>query len=226
MSGGVVRVTNGTARCIKKCPKPRRDEPLAAYLTRVCAHLLRRKYGVNKGEMFYADIPHKCLFEEALDAASLQDYKLFVIHGQVHFMMITSNRLTEKNRDWRTPQWQRMDVQKPTGIPNNPHLPTPSPALLRDLVKAATRLGRTFPSVRVDFIVLDNARFVFGELTFAHENCKAPLGARTEHDKTTPLDRWAGRLVALRHPEVDIDPPECILHDVLFDPKGTKPTPK
>ena len=66
-----------------------RKEPLWRHLQRRCAIFLKTDYGRDKKELFYTNIPRKCLFEENVPTESLQDYQLFVFHGPVIFLQST-----------------------------------------------------------------------------------------------------------------------------------------
>ena len=209
MSGGIVLVRDGISKCLKSpCSKKKeirgRKEPLWRYLQRLCAIFLKFEYGSDKKEMFYRAIPRKCLFEQYVPTESLQDYKVFVFHGKAFFLMVTSNRLRGKERDFRTPRWTPIQMTDSATAPMSANLPTPGDEFLASIVSMAQRLSHGFAGVRVDFFVSNNSRAAFSELTFAHENC---------HAKQTFLPHVAERFYGFvaTHPHVAVDP-ESINH--------------
>ena len=213
MSGGVVLVRDGQGKCLKKCAGTRysSSEPTWQYLRRACAKMLRKTYGVDKGEMFYANIPKKCIFEEYLTLEDMYDYKIWVFHGRVMFVHIDSGRFTEHLRNFRTPvSWREIPMRDggTYAFKKNDELQDVPPPFLPEMLASAQALAKGIPWVRVDFLVYRDRhgtqRYMFGEMTFAHDSCKKKPRKSQSNFVPEVAEHFYGYVAA--HPKHAVDP--------------------
>ncbi|CAA9518304.1 MAG: hypothetical protein AVDCRST_MAG09-1878 [uncultured Sphingomonas sp.] len=113
-------------------------------------------------EHWYDRIPRQLLVEPLIGNGPLNDYKLLVFNGRVHFVQVDSRRFTDHRRTFFSPLWElqpfRLRFERETDeLPRPPHL--------RLMIELAERLGAGFDFVRVDFYDLPDGP-LFGEMTF------------------------------------------------------------
>lgn len=127
--------------------------------------------GKRTPEWGYESVPRGLIVEELLvdeHGALPDDYKFYVIHGRVHFILVVLGRIGSTqthvyyDRDWTRihPSFVSHGVVARHAGPDVP----PPPAAAAELVTVAERLGSVTDAVRVDLYCL-GSRIVFGELT-------------------------------------------------------------
>ena len=197
MSGGILLIDNQSNKvtclktaCDRKDAKRKRNETTANYLKRRCQYYLNIDYATKKGEMSYANIPRRCLFEEVLDmGTNFQDYKLFMFHGQPYMVTIIQNRFDDNNSEGevqnarKTPYtWKELPYEDANfdGKRGGNNLVPTRPLFMDNMIEQSkilyAKVQDTVPStvhMRVDFFVYHNAsNYAFAEITFAHSSCK------------------------------------------------------
>ncbi|MCF6743610.1 hypothetical protein E9529_04855 [Blastococcus sp. KM273128] len=148
---------------------------------------LRDDQSVLLGEWAYSRARKLLVVEEAIGGgALLDDYKFFVFDGQVAAIQVDRGRSTRlHSRSFYTPDWEPLPVQKT--LPGGP--PTPAPAELAGMLRAAEVLGRSFDFMRVD-LYGTGGQIWFGELT--------PYpGGRVTPFEPASFDAWLGSRWAL-----------------------------
>lgn len=148
---------------------------------------LRRVYGRDKGEWWYANIPPRILAEEFLNDASFggskvpPDFKFFVFQGLVAMIQVDVDRYTDHRRTLYDRQWRKIEATYT--YPLGPDISRP--VNLDEMIWVAETLGRDLDFVRVDLYSIGTKRVVFGEMTFAPESGRGPFYPRE-------LDYWLG----------------------------------
>ena len=116
-------------------------------------------------EWGYRNIPRKILVEEMIldtDGEVPTEYKFFVYHGRVQYILVIYSRFTDVQRAILDRNWQRVPVSHLH--PCNWNI-TPQPARLAEMISAAETIGSEFDFARVDLYA--TAGWVkFGEVTF------------------------------------------------------------
>jgi hypothetical protein len=135
-------------------------------IKKVCGNWLATTYGQHKGEYWYAEIPPKILIEEDLRDESGEpprDYKFYVFDGEVMYVHVDSNRLTNHSRRFYTPDWvpQNFTLHYPLGDISE------APDNLETMIQIAETLGSDYDFMRVDLYELPDGSVMFGELTVA-----------------------------------------------------------
>ncbi|HUT02375.1 MAG TPA: ATP-grasp fold amidoligase family protein [bacterium] len=128
--------------------------------------ILRRRFGPEVNEWWYAKIVPQLLVEEMLledDGSLPTDLKFYVFGGVVHYVQIISGRDgTAKSRFydrfWRPQPFTRRGFDGPVDMPR--------PGTLDDMVTLAEILGDGLEFVRVDLYSI-GPRILFGEMTLA-----------------------------------------------------------
>ncbi|MCI4444761.1 MAG: glycosyl transferase [Candidatus Aminicenantes bacterium] len=156
----------------------------------------RTKFHKIYGEIHYANIKPLIICEAFLGddyGNPPVDYKMFCFRGQVHCTMVCSGRYTDNPHfDYFDYNWEK---RLPYGRKGSPESQTiPPPLAYQAMVKAAEKLSRPFPFVRIDFYDV-NGQAYFGEMTFTPNGC-IDTGLTDEAQKTL------GELIVL--PEVKI----------------------
>lgn len=121
-------------------------------------------YGTDTTELNYAKIKPRILIEPHItNGARLPlDYKIFVFNGKSIYIQVDVGRGNEHKRTFFDIKWNKQTFQFGQPIEDSfiqrPHS-------LDKMIKAAEKLGKEFPFVRVDFYEI-NKQPVFGEMTF------------------------------------------------------------
>lgn len=201
MSGGIVLIETNRNKvqclktaCDKKDLKRKKNETIVNYLRRRCRYYLNIDYATKKGEMSYANIPRRCIFEEVLDmGTNFQDYKILMFHGKPYIITIMQNRfdqhLSDGNDDdviqnaRKTPYtWKEFPFEdKFDGKRGGNDLVPIRPIFMDDMLQHSKilydKVKESVPSMvhmRVDFFVYNNgAKYAFAEITFSHSSCKS-----------------------------------------------------
>lgn len=119
----------------------------------------------NGFELHYKNIKPKIIAEEYLenDGDDLYDYKVWCFNGNPEYSLFISNRKNHIKKIMSDKNWNYMSFY---GSKNNDaHLPT-KPKELTKLLELSKKLAEGFPHVRVDFYILNDGSFKFGEMTF------------------------------------------------------------
>jgi teichuronopeptide biosynthesis TupA-like protein len=129
-----------------------------------CQRWLETSYWARRHEPVYKDIPPRIICVEYLGDpdSELFDYKLYCFNGKVRLVHVDTERFTNHQRTFYTPEWQRLPFSYT--YPARPQN-LPRPAGLGEMISLAERLAGTLPFVRVDFFYIRN-RVIFGEMTF------------------------------------------------------------
>ncbi|MBR1930094.1 MAG: hypothetical protein IJ833_01275 [Lachnospiraceae bacterium] len=123
---------------------------------------------VNGFELQYKDIKPCILAEHRLEPKGrdeLEDYKVFVFHGEAKFIQVDVGRFTQHRRNLYSREWELLPYG--IGFPTAWDVKIKKPACLEELLRLAEILGKDFRHVRVDFYIVEN-RIYFGEMTFTH----------------------------------------------------------
>ena len=129
---------------------------------------LRKNYYFLGREYPYKNIPPRLIAEPLMvdeSGTQLKDYKLFCFDGEVKMIQVDFDRFTSHHRNLYTPDWKLLDVF--ILYPHDPEKTIPKPAILPEMLTAASRLSQGFPFVRIDFYVIQD-KLYFGEFTFHH----------------------------------------------------------
>lgn len=117
-------------------------------------------------EWAYGNVKRQILIEPFIgDQESPDDYKFWVVDGDVRFIQVDHARFRKHTHQFYTDQWKRLDLKM--NYPAAPEL-APKPPHLDEMLDAAKTLARGFRFLRVD--LYDTAKGpLFGELTFTPE---------------------------------------------------------
>jgi len=118
-------------------------------------------------ELHYKDIPPKIVVEKYLEnnGGNLFDYKVYCFGGKATYIQYIGGRATDTTHEgWFDTEWNLM----PFRGGNYPRYDTdiPKPSNLKELLSLSEKLASPFSYVRVDFYVLNDGTFKFGEMTF------------------------------------------------------------
>ncbi len=172
---------SGLARLVEASTRP----PIDALRTE-CQRWLQTRYGVATHEPWYTRIAPKILVEAFIrdDQFGVPlDYKCWVFHGKVAFIQVDFDRFTNHTRTFYSRDWERQPWT--TFYPRGPALAKPSK--LQEIIEVAEALAVDPDFVRVDLYCPNDARVVFGELTFTPEAGWGPFYPRS-------FDAEVGRL--------------------------------
>ncbi len=131
-----------------------------------CRRWLAMRYGADTHEAWYAAIRPRILVEEYLadrPHGVPLDFKFWVFHGRAHFVQVDCSRFGSHTRSVFDRHWVRQPWR--TFYPEGPGLERPK--MLDQMIEVAECLAVDSEFVRVDLYSPNDARVVFGELTFA-----------------------------------------------------------
>jgi hypothetical protein len=144
------------------------------YWTKQFDKWLHTDFSTIMGEPHYKNIPPCIIAEELLDATkqpiastSLIDYKIWAFNGKPAYIWCCINRTPQSvevityDTDWNV--HPEVSVNTPHYILTDKRIP--KPASLDRMLKAASKLSKGLPQVRVDYYEV-NGKAYFGELTF------------------------------------------------------------
>ncbi|PHM62365.1 ATP-grasp fold amidoligase family protein [Xenorhabdus ishibashii] len=155
---------------------------------------MKHDYWRNSVELCYKNIPKKIVCEKFIETKSgtlPYDYKVFCFHGHPLFVMVCTERETDK------PKYYFVDKEwdiLPYGLD---YLNLKDKSLLEkpdgysDLFHYAEILSKPFPFVRADFY-LNDGQIIFGELTFTPA---AGLDIELNNEKVQNVDKLIGDLL-------------------------------
>ncbi len=123
----------------------------------------RLQYGALSAERFYDQMPARCLIENYLGSGDNvpEDYKLFVFHGEVAFIVVDLDRFKGHRRKIFDRDWNEAGFS--LNLPSDPE-PMPKPAGLDRMIALAETVGAGFEFIRVDLYEIAG-KIVFGEMT-------------------------------------------------------------
>ena len=131
---------------------------------------LKRNFFYAGREWQYKNVKPRIIAEpyvETLGKSSSVEYKITCINGKVEF--ITSCKgIAHSRLDYRTNDFYDRNLNKLDMVTNyyaNSKVENTMPKCINDMIEAAEKLAKDFPTVRVDFYV-DKGDYIFGEMTF------------------------------------------------------------
>lgn len=130
---------------------------------------LKRNYYYPTREWPYKDVKPRIIAEkymiDEVESENLSDYKIHCFNGIPKFILVCRNRFSEHGLtdDFFTPNWEHLDVRRPTH-PNS-DITIPKPSNLTEMLELAEKLSKGIPFVRVDLYTV-NGHIYFGEMTF------------------------------------------------------------
>lgn len=115
-------------------------------------------------EWAYSLVRHTCIVEHLMiqDGQLPEDYKFFCYDGRVHFLLVTTDRLSKKSVDFFRPDWTHFDARH--GRNPNAERPPPRPERLAAMLALAETLSLGLDFVRVDLYQF-NGQIKVGEMT-------------------------------------------------------------
>lgn len=138
-------------------------------ISRVKAELrkgLKQDYYLTGREWPYKDVPRKIIAEKYMEDASsdLKDYKFYCFDGAMKFVMINSDRNTDKptRADYFDRNFNWLDF---TWGYSHAEVKPQKPEQFEKMVAIAEQLSKGLPHIRVDLYDC-NGKIYFGELTF------------------------------------------------------------
>ncbi len=127
---------------------------------------LKEDYYLKFREWPYKDVPRKIIAEKYMEDASgeLRDYKFYCFNGVMKFVMINSDRNTDKptRADYFDCDFNWLDF---TWGYSHAEVHPQKPEQFEKMVAIAERLSKGLPHIRVDLYDC-NGKIYFGELTF------------------------------------------------------------
>ena len=127
---------------------------------------LKQDYYLTGREWPYKDVPRKIIAEKYMEDASgdLKDYKFYCFDGVMKFVMINSDRNSDKptRADYFDRDFNWMDF---TWGYSHAEIHPEKPEQFEKMVAIAEKLAKGLPHIRVDLYDC-NGKIYFGELTF------------------------------------------------------------
>ena len=127
---------------------------------------LKEDYYLKFREWPYKDVPRKIIAEKYMEDASgeLRDYKFYCFNGVMKFVMINSDRNTDKptRADYFDRDFNWLDF---TWGYSHAEVHPQKPEQFEKMVAIAEWLSKGLPHIRVDLYDC-NGKIYFGELTF------------------------------------------------------------
>ena len=129
---------------------------------------MKTNYAYTPGlELHYKDIQPKIIAEEYIEngGGNLYDYKVHCFGGKAKYIQYIGDRATHTTREvWFDTGWNLMSFTD--GCYPKYDSDIPKPHNLQELLSLSENLALSFSYVRVDFYVLNDGTFKFGEMTF------------------------------------------------------------
>lgn len=129
---------------------------------------MKQDYYLLGREWPYKDVPRKVIAEKYMENKSgedgLNDYKFYCFSGKVEFVMINTDRFSDKatKADYVDREYRRLDMK--WGYEQSKVLPE-KPKMFEKMIEIAEILSEGIPHVRVD-LYLSDEHIYFGEMTF------------------------------------------------------------
>ncbi len=123
-------------------------------------------YGFGR-EWPYKNVKPRIIAEQYMEdklSSELRDYKFYCFSGEVKFVLVASERFSEKGVcfDYLDTNYNKLPIV--WGGPNSDALP-PKPAMFEEMLVLAKKMCQGHPHVRVDLYSC-NSKIYFGEMTF------------------------------------------------------------
>ena len=118
-------------------------------------------------EMHYKKIPPKVIAEEYIEnnGGNLFDYKVHCFSGKAMYIQYIGGRATDTTHEgWFDRDWNLLSFTDGCYPKYDSNIPKPKN--LHELLSLSEKLASPFSYVRVDFYVLNDGSFKFGEMTF------------------------------------------------------------
>lgn len=153
---------------------------------------IKKDYYLFGREWPYKNVERKIIAEKYMDdgTGQLNDYKLFVFEGKVHFIQVDFDRFTNHRRNFYDTDWNYVPFT--TRYPTDSTYEVAKPDCLKDLIdkaeKIAVKLGNPH-FLRIDFYIIQG-HIYFGEITFYH-------GSGTEQFYPDEWDYKLGELIKI-----------------------------
>jgi hypothetical protein len=128
--------------------------------------LKNKNYGEFNGEWLYSRIKPQILVEPYIFSENNMnptDYKVWVFNGQPKFIQVDTDRDFDLKESFYDLNWNKMDLC--LGKKRHTDIALEKPKSLNLILELATKLGKHFDFVRVDFYEV-NGKPYFGEMTF------------------------------------------------------------
>ncbi len=131
---------------------------------------MKRNYFYAGREWQYKNINPRIIaepFVESLGKESSVEYKITCINGKVEFVTVCKG-IAHSRLDYRTNDFYDRDLSKLDMVTNyyaNSKEDNVFPKCIHEMIEASEKLAKDFPTVRVDFYVVDD-NYIFGEMTF------------------------------------------------------------
>ena len=133
-----------------------------AQIRRKCASWLKSKYGVDKHEWHYAQIPPAIIIEPLIGGDLPVDYKFQVLNGRWEWCFASTSRADNKDIHGNYDRsWKKMNMH---GRAGSCPVVMEQPAKLKEMGQIAEKLAEPFDYLRVDLYEVDGCIYV-GELT-------------------------------------------------------------
>lgn len=125
---------------------------------------LRTDYALRYWEWQYARLPRRVVFEEYLgdERGAPDDYKFYVVHQQVRFIVVDHDRFGQHTRSCFWPDWTPIGSR--IGRYPPPATPPARPAALEQMLAVAEQLACDTDMVRIDLYCV-RGEVYFGEIT-------------------------------------------------------------
>jgi len=123
---------------------------------------LKRNFYYNGKEWPYKNVVPRVFAEERMGYVEL-DYRFFCFAGEVKFIEVFIDGVTNRRVNLYTPDWQYMPVRHQ--YPNAPEYTVCKPNNLNEMINVASKLSENIPFLRVDLWSIDGSIY-FNELTF------------------------------------------------------------
>ncbi len=124
-------------------------------------------HAYNLLELHYRDIKPVIICEEYLEgvAETLYDYDVYCFHGKPKYIWcINGSHRVGCKATFYTTKWEPLPFS--FGYPKDPVL-APKPEILDDILKLSSILANDFEHVRVDWMIAQDGRLIFSEMTFS-----------------------------------------------------------
>ncbi|MDD2285127.1 MAG: ATP-grasp fold amidoligase family protein [Paludibacter sp.] len=129
---------------------------------------MKRNLGYHTLELHYIDIQPRIIAEPYIEnsGGNLYDYKIHCFNGEPKYIHYIGERAQNTTKEvFLDVDWNTMPFI--TGTYPRFIIDIPKPSYLSELLHISEALAKDFAYVRVDFYVLNDGSFLFGEMTFA-----------------------------------------------------------
>lgn len=161
----VLKTNNGTgADCIEIC---KNKEQLNVQLVKQKFNrALKKKIWKNQCEYHYRYIRPLIFAEELLNdnkGERMTDYKIHCFNGKAECILVCSDRDKKLKLDYYDTNWNYLEITPPE---IRSEKKVEKPLGLSEMINAAEKLSRPFPTARIDFYDIQG-KIYFGEITLS-----------------------------------------------------------